>query len=301
MLPSTFEAWAFLQMKGANSVNVTKMHALGNNYVYVSEFEQSLQGMDLPSLAVDISDVRRGIGSDGLIVMSPSTAADVCMRIFNADGSEAENCGNGLRCVAKYVFEHNHVASTRFTIEVKTGVVSAEVDLAADGTVQRVTVDMGEVSFQPADVGYCGPTSVDGDVSVSVDNQIYTGTLVSVGNPHFVSFVPDILTVPIAEVGPQIEKHGFFSNRINVEFVSPITRNELNFRVWERGSGITYACGTGACASVAAGIRKGLLDDKVTVHLLGGDLEIAYRDGHVWMTGEAVEVFTGQYFWPRAR
>lgn len=278
---------------------VTKMHALGNNYIYVSEFTQSLQGLDLSKLAVDISDVRRGIGSDGLIVISPSTVADVKMRIFNADGSEAENCGNGLRCVAKYAVDNHLVGSLQFTIEVKTGVVSAQVLRSEDGIIRRVTVDMGKVSFDPAAVGYCGPADVDGDVSVDVKDQTYTGTLVSVGNPHFVSFVADALSIPVAEVGPYIEQHAFFPNRINVEFVSPISRRELDFRVWERGSGITYACGTGACASVAAGIKKGLLDDRVTVHLLGGDLEIELRDGHVWMTGEAVEVFTGEYHWAR--
>jgi diaminopimelate epimerase len=274
-----------------------KMHALGNNYIYVSQFEERLTEEELPSLAVAVSDVRRGIGSDGLILIGPSTVADVRMRIFNADGSEAENCGNGLRCVAKYVFEHGYVQSPTFTIEVEAGIVTASVHATEGARVDRVTIDMGRVSFDPVDVGYIGSAFEGDEVAVGVGDEVFLGSLVSVGNPHYVSFVPDASAVAVEHIGPHIERHPDFPKRINVEFVSVRGRNEIDFRVWERGSGITHACGTGACASVAAGIRRGLLDEKVIVHLLGGDLEIELKDGHVWMTGEAVEVLTGDFHW----
>jgi diaminopimelate epimerase len=280
-------------------LQITKMHALGNNYIYVSEFEESLDDASLADLAVAVSDIRRGIGSDGLILIGPSNVADVRMRIFNADGSEAENCGNGLRCVAKYAYEHKYVSDTRMRIEVKTGVVEAEVHTGADGKVHSVTVDMGVPQFGAQHVHYQGPPTSGDDVTLAVGDATFTGTLVSVGNPHFVTFVEDALTAPVAEVGPLIERHPYFPQRLNVEFVTPRHRNELDFRVWERGSGITYACGTGACASVAAGVRQGRLDNRVTVHLLGGDLHIEVSDGRVYMTGEAVEVMRGEYLWPR--
>jgi diaminopimelate epimerase len=281
-------------------VKVTKMHALGNNYIYISEFEEPLHDEELPALARDISDVRKGVGSDGIILIGPSDKADVRMRIFNADGSEAENCGNGLRCVAKYAYDKHYVKHNVFTIEVKTGVVRAKVLEARGERVNRVTIDMGEARFGREAVRYQGPvSSSDADVVMEVDGVLYPATLVSMGNPHFVTFVDDAKQVDVARIGPVIECHPDFPDRINVEFVSVLNRGELDFRVWERGSGITYACGTGACASVAAGVRKGLLDNRVVVHLLGGDLEIEIRDGRVWMTGEAVTVLTGEYLWPR--
>ncbi len=278
-------------------IQITKMHALGNNYIYVSEFEERLPESSLADLAKAVSDVRRGIGSDGLILVGPSDKADVRMRIFNADGSEAENCGNGLRCVAKYAYEHGYVTKPQFRIEVKTGVVEATVHPAPDGTVHRVTVDMGVPQFGAGAVPYRGPAVANDAVAVEVGDRAYTGTLVSFGNPHFVAFVDDVEQVPIHDVGPRIERHEWFPERINVEFVTPRNRAELDFRVWERGSGITYACGTGACASVAAGIRLGKLGSRVTVHLLGGDLDIEMNGDRVYMTGEAVEVMRGEYLW----
>jgi diaminopimelate epimerase len=275
------------------------MHALGNNYIYVDEFEQGLPESDLPALARAVSDVRRGIGSDGLILIGPSQRAQVRMRIFNADGSEAENCGNGLRCVAKYAYERGYTTGEEFTIEVKTGVVVARVHPRA-GRVNQVTIDMGEARFGAAAVGYIGPVASEDPAQATVATAAgeFSGTLVSMGNPHFVVFCAQADAVPIAEIGPQIERHPDFPHRVNVEFVSPRGRDELDFRVWERGSGITYACGTGACASVAAGVRQRLLNPRVTVHLLGGDLEIEVYDDHVWMTGEAIEVMRGEYEWP---
>lgn len=273
------------------------MHALGNNYVYVSEFEEKIAESDLQSLAIDVSDVRFGIGSDGLILIGPSKVADVRMRIFNADGSEAENCGNGLRCVAKYAYEHGYVNNEHMRIEVKTGVVDAIVQARPSGRVDEVTVDMGIPEFGPGSVVYHGYRQTGDEVAVTVFDKDYIGTLVSVGNPHFVTFVENAKAFPVDEVGPKIETHADFPTRLNVEFVTPSSRNELDFRVWERGSGITYACGTGACASVAAGVRLGKIDNRVTVHLLGGDLEIEMKGEHVFMTGEAVEVFSGEYHW----
>lgn len=275
-------------------MKVTKMHGLGNNYIYISEFEEGLDESELAPLAVALSDVRKGIGSDGMILIGPSQQADVRMRIFNADGSEAENCGNGLRCVAKYAVDHGYVAKDELTIETKLSVVQAYVHRSASEAVDRVTVDMGELAFGADAVGYTGTASGE-TATVKVDGAEYRGHLVSVGNPHFVCFVDDAVNLPVAEIGPQIERHPDFPNRINVEFVTPKGAQELDFRVWERGSGITYACGTGACASVAAGVQLGHLNGLVQVHLLGGDLEIEVKDKRVWMTGEAVEVFSGDY------
>ena len=276
------------------------MHALGNNYVYVSEYEERLDEEELEALAVRISDVRKGIGSDGLILIGPSEVADVRMRIFNADGSEAETCGNGLRCVAKYAYDRGYVSVPQFRIETKGGTVSAMVHVEDSGSVHRVTIDMGEARFGGEAVHFTGPEDVlsADSAKLDVNGETYEGVLVSMGNPHFVQFVSDVATVPVAIVGPQIEQHRYFPERINVEFVHPLDDSELDFRVWERGSGVTYACGTGACASVAAGFARGLLASRVLVHLLGGDLEVEIREGHVWMTGEAVTVFTGDFAWP---
>jgi diaminopimelate epimerase len=286
-------------------VKFTKMQALGNNYIYVSLFdEKNLNEREFPALARAVAEVRTGIGSDGLILIGPSDVADVRMRIFNADGSEAENCGNGLRCVAKYAYEHGYVNAKTFQIEVQTGVVTATVqDVSANVYgVTHVTVDMGEVQFGPQAVDYAGSgdaVAASGDaVRIESDGTVYEGMLVSVGNPHFVSFVDDAVTHPVEKVGPRIEQHLAFPQRINVEFVTPRGRDALDFRVWERGSGITYACGTGACAAVAAGVRRGLLNEAVTVHLLGGDLHIRMEGPRVWMTGPAVTVCTGDFVWP---
>lgn len=283
------------------ALKITKMHALGNNYIYVSEYEELIPEPELPLLAVAVSDVRKGIGSDGLILIGPSIAADVRMRIFNADGSEAETCGNGLRCVAKYAFEHGYVHNQKFTIETKAGIVEAQVHVDDTGRVPRVTIDMGEPQLGTLAVPYSGPRGLAETEPVRVETAgaAYDGVLVSMGNPHFVSFVQDVDVAPVEQAGPLIEHHDYFPERINVEFVAPIGRSELDFRVWERGSGITYACGTGACAAVVAGVALGKLDEKVIVHLLGGDLEIELRNGRVLMTGEAVHVLSGDFQWPR--
>jgi diaminopimelate epimerase len=282
-------------------LRVTKMHALGNNYIYVEEQEIESVRHRLAELARTVSDVRKGIGSDGLIIIGPSTAADVRMQVFNADGSEAENCGNGLRCVAKYAYEHGLVSTQEFRVETKGGIFHAKVSVDETGKVPQVTVNMGPIRLGPAQVPYSGPMSgkatTTDEVAVPVGDELLRGTLVSVGNPHFVTFVEDAVTSDVAAIGPVIEHHPWFPERINVEFVTPRSRKELDFRVWERGSGITFACGTGACASVAVGVKKGLLDNRVRVNLLGGPLDIEIADGQILMTGEAVHVFSGTYTW----
>ncbi|MCL6627292.1 diaminopimelate epimerase [Alicyclobacillus shizuokensis] len=279
----------------------TKMHALGNNYIYIDEFQESMAAVDLPALARAVSDVRRGIGSDGLILIGPSERATVRMRMWNADGSESETCGNGLRCVAKYAYEHGYTEAEEFPIEVKTGVVMARVWVRG-GRVERVTIDMGRPRFGAEAVGFRGEVEAAEPSRASVSTPVgtFSGTLVSMGNPHFVIRSAQAAAVPLAEVGPHIEGHPDFAHRVNVEFVTPRSDRELDFRVWERGSGITLACGTGACASVAAGVREGWLCPRVVVHLEGGDLDIQVDDeGRVWMTGEAVEVMSGDFVWPR--
>lgn len=276
----------------------TKMHALGNNYIYVSTVETALANGDVAHLARVISDVRRGIGADGLILIQRSDVADVGMRIFNADGSEAESCGNGLRCVAKYAYEHQLVVAAQFSIETKAGVVQARVHVRQDGTVRSVTVDMGMPRFGSQSIAYRGETQSGDDVSLQVGESALLGTIVNMGNPHFVTLVDAIDDELVSRLGPRIESHESFPERINAEFVAILNPKEIDFRVYERGSGITWACGTGACASVAALIRKGMLSARVTVHLLGGDLDIEQTsNGHILMTGEAVTVAEGDFYW----
>ncbi len=257
----------------------TKMQGSGNDYVYVNGFEVTLKN---PSkVAVNVSDRHFGIGSDGLIIILPSKIADVRMQMFNADGSEGEMCGNGIRCVAKYAYEHNLTTKNPMVIETKSGNKTLNLDIKK-GIVESVTVDMGV----PA---------VGSQSRISIDGKDILYTPVSMGNPHAVIFQKPTDELLLG-VGPQIERHRDFPNRTNVEFVAPISRKELEFRVWERGSGETLACGTGACAAVAAGIARGILDKKVTVHLKGGDLLIELReDSHIYMTGPAAEVFSGTY------
>jgi len=271
------------------------MHGIGNDYVFVDCFRQSLP--EAPeTLAPKISDRHFGVGGDGLILILPSNAADARMRIFNADGSEAEMCGNGVRCVAKNVYDHAIAQKNPLSIETGRGVLTLYLEVK-DNAVRTVTVDMGEPILEPARV----PVQLSGqaivDYPLTVEDLKMEITCVSMGNPHCVIFVPRIEADLVARIGPRVEKHPLFPNRTNVEFVEVLSRSEVRMRVWERGSGETLACGTGACAVCVAGVLNGRLDRKVTVHLLGGDLDIEWKDdGHVFMTGPAVEVFTGD--WP---
>lgn len=278
----------------------SKMHGLGNDYVYVNCFVEPLAGVDLPELARRVSDRNFGIGSDGLILIMPSERADFRMRVFNSDGSEAKSCGNGLRCVSKYVYDHGLTRQTRFSVETLGGIVHPEVVVGTDGKVASVTIDMGEPRLAPAEI----PVKWSGDGGQVVINQplkiedrTFQLTAVSMGNPHAVIIVDQVRDEDVRRYGPLIEFHEWFPERTNVEFIQIVNRQEILFRVWERGSGVTLACGTGACAAVVAAVLNGKTDRRVTVHLAGGDLSIEWReeDNHVYMTGAAEEVYRGEY------
>jgi diaminopimelate epimerase len=276
----------------------TKMHGAGNDYVYVNCFDETPPA-DLAALAVAVSDRHKGIGSDGLILIRPSSAADARMQMFNADGSEAEMCGNGVRCVAKYLYDHNVARKETLRIETGRGVLVLKV-LTSGGKVDRVRVGMGQPILKSAEI----PTRLSGDppvlVPLDVAGRELRVTCVSMGNPHCVTFVDEIVDDLVLRIGPQIERHPAFPKRVNAEFVKVLSRTETVLRVWERGSGETQACGTGACAAAVAGVLAGLTDRKILTHLPGGDLELEWTSsGEVEMTGPAVEVFEGE--WPTSR
>ncbi|WP_257349592.1 diaminopimelate epimerase [Pseudalkalibacillus decolorationis] len=286
-------------------INFTKMHGLGNTYIYVNLFRETIDEKTLPSLAIDVSNPHTGIGSDGLILIGPSEKADVKMRIFNNDGSEAKNCGNGIRCVAKYAYEHRIVNKTTFAVETLGGNVQATV-FPENDDVKMVTVNMGEPRLKRSDL----PMSGDPDARIineelDIDlpetmNQCWKMTGVSMGNPHAVFFIEEIDEAPVQTFGTFLEKNRIFPEGVNVEFVEVINRKEMHFRVWERGSGITQACGTGACAAVVAAVlnEKADQEQEITVHLLGGDLQIKWAEqGDVLMTGPAVTICEGHYYY----
>ena len=279
----------------------TKMHGAGNDYVYVDCFTQPLPH-DIPELARQISDRRFGVGADGLILICPSEQADAEMRMYNADGSYSEMCGNGIRCVAKFIYDHNLRRRNTLTIETAGRVLSLDLQ-HANGLVNQVRVDMGEPILIPADVpttlrSASGPQQPAVDVPLTVGGREFRVTCVSMGNPHCVVFVDEITDDWVLGVGPKTEIDPHFPKRVNVEFVEVLSRSELRQRTWERGSGETFACGTGACAVCVAGVLTGRSDRNVTIHLRGGDLSIEWneKDNHIYMTGPAVEVFSGE--WP---
>ncbi|WP_144559418.1 diaminopimelate epimerase [Shouchella miscanthi] len=276
----------------------TKMHGLGNSYVYVNMFNENLPEKQLSETAVRLADKNKGIGSDGMILIYPSQTAAVKMRVFNNDGSEAKNCGNGLRCVAKYSYEHGLVTTTSFTIETLGGNVEATVSVDHENCVQSVTVNMGQPRLLAKEIPMKNEHSEAMIVNeaIPVYHQDIRVTAVSMGNPHAVQFIDSIEKAPVKEIGPLIEKHDRFPEWVNVEWVEVVSPKEIHFRVWERGSGITQACGTGACAAVVAGVLNGHLEkeSEVTVHLLGGDLQITWKDdGDVWMKGPAEYICSG--------
>ncbi len=275
----------------------TKMHGAGNDYVYVNCFEQVELG-EVSELAKAISDRHFGVGGDGLVLICPSERADARMIMYNADGSEAEMCGNAVRCVAKFVFDHGIAAKEELTIETGRGVLALQCSVS-DGKVDRVRVNMDEPILVSSEI----PTTLAGDPPVQVPLEVGGRTLevtcVSMGNPHAVTFVDEVNDDWVLNMGPQVEVHEAFPRKINAEFIQVVSRSEIIMRVWERGSGETLACGTGACASVVAGVLAGLLDRKLLVRLTGGDLEIEWAEsGEVYMTGPASEVFSGE--WPTA-
>jgi len=273
-----------------------KYQGIGNDYVYVDCVRQAMP-RDPAGLARKISDRHFGVGSDGLILICPSERADARMRMFNADGSESEMCGNGVRCVAKFVHDHGIARKPVLTIETGRGVLTLELFLAG-GKVDRVRVDMGEPILTAEKI----PTRLPGDPPIDafldVDGVTYQVTCASMGNPHCVTFVDAITDYHVHEVGPKVETHTLFPRRTNVEFVRVISPDEVEMRVWERGSGETLACGTGACAVCVAGVLTGRTRRKVTIHLRGGDLDLEWDEAsnHVFKTGPAVEVFSGE--WP---
>jgi diaminopimelate epimerase len=282
----------------------TKMHGLGNDYVYVNGFEETVD--DPAAIAPIIADRHRGVGGDGLILILPpdqGVEADVCMRMFNADGSEAEMCGNGVRCVAKYA--HDHGLTDRKPMRVQTGNGVLAIDFVTDaaGKLTEATVDMGEPILEAAKVPVKIPNVepeahvIDRPFAGAGDLPDDRMTCVSMGNPHVVFFCDEVDTIPLRVIGPKIEKHAFFPNRVNVHVVKVHSKTEVTMRTWERGSGITQACGTGACAVAVAGALTGRTDRKVLTHLPGGDLTLDWlaADNHVYMTGPAMEVFSGEW------
>ncbi|TSJ61165.1 diaminopimelate epimerase [Allobacillus sp. SKP2-8] len=282
----------------------TKMHGLGNNYIYIDGFQVHLEENEIPQLARKVSDVNFGIGSDGLIYMLPSEKADVRMRIFNKDGSEGKNCGNGLRCIAKWAYELGYVTDTTFQIEAKSGIVDAEV-FPENGLVEQVSIDMGVPLLKRREIpmvvdNYDPESRVVNEPFLVADAELNL-TAVSMGNPHAVFFVESIDSSPVEELGPIIEKDDRFPDGVNVEFVEVVSGKELHFRVWERGSGITQACGTGACAAVVASVLNGYstVGEEITVHLEGGDLFISMTENQrVIMRGPAEKVAEGIFNWP---
>ena len=271
----------------------TKMNGCGNDYVYINGFVENVENPK--ELAKKVSDRHFGIGSDGLILIVPSDKADFCMRMFNADGSEGEMCGNGIRCVAKYVYDHKMTDKTEISVETKAGIKYLDLTVE-DEKVTKVKVDMGEPILEPKKIPVRSEKKRVVNEPIAVAEKTWNMTCVSMGNPHAVVFVEDTGSLEIEKYGPLFENHELFPNRTNTEFVQVLNRNEINMRVWERGSGETLACGTGTCASVVACILNGYTDEKVLVHLLGGDLEIEYEKttNHVFMTGPAETVFEGE-------
>ncbi|MRX73210.1 diaminopimelate epimerase [Bacillus lacus] len=282
------------------SFQFTKMHALGNNYIYIDMFQEHLEEEQLATLAVQVSTVHTGIGSDGMILICPSEHAPVKMRIFNSDGSEGKNCGNGLRCVAKYAYENKLVTERVFLIETLSGLVRANVHVES-GLVEQVTIDMGSPRLQQNEI----PVKADDPQARLINGEMeFSGeqhyvTAVSMGNPHLIFYVDDIEQAPLTTLGPLVEKDPRFPEGVNVEFVEVVNNREIHFRVWERGSGVTQACGTGACAAVVSSVlnHHTARGKDTVVHLAGGDLIINWtEEGSVMMTGPAETVCKGTYY-----
>lgn len=270
----------------------TKMQGLGNDYVYVNCFEEKIENP--PAVARYVSDRHFGIGSDGLIMINPSEVADFEMEMYNADGSRGEMCGNGIRCVAKYVYDYGLTDKTQISVETLGGIKYLDLTVE-DGKVVLVKVDMGKPELKSGLIPIISENEKVIDEPIEVDGQVYHMTGVSMGNPHTVIYVDDVKNLDLEKIGPKFENHERFPKRINTEFVHCIDRNTVEMRVWERGSGETLACGTGACAVAVASILNNLTDTRVTVKLLGGDLQIEWdqKKNHVFMTGPAKVVFDG--------
>lgn len=276
-------------MKG---LKFTKMHGAGNDYIYVDGFKNNIEN---PSqLAIELSNRNFGIGSDGLVLILPSETCDFRMQMLNSDGSEAEMCGNASRCIGKYVYDNGLTQKKEITLETKAGVKYLTL-LEGDDKKRKVTVDMGEPILDPVLIPVNAPTQPVLNFPLDIDGKIWNISCVSMGNPHAVIFTENIKGLDLPVLGPKFENNPIFPKRTNTEFIEVIDRKTLNMRVWERGAGETLACGTGACAVAVASVLNNLTDRYVKIHLLGGDLEIEWRESnnHVYMTGEAVTVFEG--------
>ena len=275
----------------------TKMHGIGNDYVYVNCFEESVKNP--AEVSKFVSDRHFGIGSDGLILISPSAIADFRMNIYNADGSQAEMCGNGIRCVAKYVYDYGLTDKTEISVETLAGIKYLRLQVE-NGKVASVEINMGAPILEPKEIPVAVEESPVVNVPVEVKGKIYHMTCVSMGNPHAIIFMNNVKDLDIEAIGPYFENHTVFPKRTNTEFVEVLDRNTVNMRVWERGSDETLACGTGACATTVACILNDKTENEVTVHLLGGDLKIRWdrEANQVYMTGPATVVFDGEITLP---
>jgi diaminopimelate epimerase len=282
----------------------TKMHGIGNDYVYVNGFAEHVP--DPGAVAARVSDRHYGIGSDGLIMILPPSQpglADVRMRMFNADGSEGEMCGNGVRCVAKYAYDHGLTKNNPMRVETGRGVLSLALKTDPKKKVEQVTVNMSSPILDLPQIPVDREKVVAGSreheyrLSLAQANELVDATFVSMGNPHAVIFTPDVKSLDLARIGPPLEHHKAFPRRMNVHWVQVVDRDEVIMRTWERGSGITWACGTGACAVAVAGVLTGRTNRKILAHLPGGDLTLEWResDNNVYMTGPATEVFSGEW------
>lgn len=269
------------------------MHGIGNDYIYVNCFEEKVENPE--AVSIYVSDRHKGIGSDGLVLIMPSDKADFRMRIFNADGSEAMMCGNATRCIGKYVYDKGLTDKTEITLETNSGIKYLTL-FPENGKVEYVEVDMGKAVIVPKEI----PVMAEGESFISVPVEVggieYKITCVSMGNPHAVVYLDNIADLELEKMGPLFENHKLFPDRINTEFIEVLDSRTLNMRVWERGSGETFACGTGACASVVASVLNGYCrrDEEITIHLRGGDLKITYcGDGTVIMKGPAALICDG--------
>ena len=273
-------------------LNFTKMQGCGNDYVYISTFDQKVE--DMSAVAKKLSDRHFGIGGDGVIFVCPSDVADGRMRMFNEDGSEGKMCGNGVRCVAKFLYDHQLACKKSLSVETLSGIKTIELTMDGEEVV-GATVNMGQAKTAPAAIPVLLPGDEIIDRLINIGGTDYRITCISMGNPHCVVFTDDVKNFPLSSVGPLFEHSELFPESVNTEYVRVIDETHLEMRVWERGSGETLACGTGACASVAAAVKNGYCkkDVPVTVSLLGGDLRIIYSDHYVMMEGPAKTVFEG--------
>jgi len=278
-------------------IDFVKMHGLGNDFILIDCLSKPLGDLSFLSyLAKRLCNRHFGIGADGLMLILPSSQTDLKMRIFNYDGSEAQMCGNGIRCFAKYAYENKLVSKNKFTVETLAGIITPEL-IFKEKEISGIKVDMGIPKLKRREIPMEGENaSTVVDETIKIDSKyIFKITCVSMGNPHCITFVNDVQSIPVDEIGPKIENHPLFPEKTNVEFIQVLNKQEINFRVWERGVGETLACGTGACAALVAAVLNKKTGRKAIIHLPGGDLDIQWADdGHVYMTGPAELVFKGE-------